>query len=100
MRDRRTSVDEQPGRCSTAPARSGLPAPSPAKARHGSTGAMGRQQKDLLEGEGSYRAVTGDCEISWGGGYRRLEMQFGRVLGGWDCLWGRVRAGVSGGSPP
>ena len=49
------------------------------------------------------RAVTWGCESGWGGGFWRLEMRLGLVLGVWECLGGRVRAAVlggEGGNPP
>ena len=64
----------------------------------------------MLEGEGvrsgkfqsGCRAVTGDVK-RLGGGYWRLETRLGAGVGVWECLWGRVRAGLLGGgrgTPP
>ena len=61
----------------------------------------------LLEGEGMRsgkfqsggRAVTGDAKRLQGG-YWRLEMRLGLVLGFGECVWGQIRAGVSGGGSP
>ena len=60
--------------------------------------------RGLLEGEGgcggqfrsSYGAVRGGCESGWG---RLVAVgnAVGAGVGVWECLWGRVRAGVLGG---
>ena len=43
------------------------------------------------------RAVTGDVTAIRGGGYWRLAMRLGLVLGYGNAFWGRVSAGVLGG---